>query len=311
MRATGGALGVRVRGRHVAGGIGRILWRIERGRRPRGRAGDAVHGGPSQKKSQAATHEFSRSVSRTVGMVLSTCCVEGERLRGADRRAVSRSQAGTVTLLACSGARRECKPMKPTVTHSFVDQPTTYGGHRFPPEVISYAVWLYFRFPLSLRMVEEMLAARGIEATYETASLVGEVRARFRSTDSSDSASARRQVAPRRGRRDNQRQEALAVVRRQSAWCAALDVLVQSRRDKTAAKRLMRKPGGQPVHAVPPYPEGASQTRGARPGLCSLGKGALRADDGLPGFVRFRAGPGPRSRSPSTQPPASEYMSPR
>ena len=33
-----------------------------------------------------------------------------------------------------------------------------YAGHRFPPEVISQAVWLYFRFPLSLRMVEEMLA---------------------------------------------------------------------------------------------------------------------------------------------------------
>ena len=37
-----------------------------------------------------------------------------------------------------------------------------YRRHRFAPEVISYAVWLYFRFPLSLRMVEEMLAARGI-----------------------------------------------------------------------------------------------------------------------------------------------------
>ena len=34
--------------------------------------------------------------------------------------------------------------------------------------MISYAVWLYFRFPLSLRMVEEMLAARGINVTYET-----------------------------------------------------------------------------------------------------------------------------------------------
>ncbi|MFK4532085.1 hypothetical protein ABIA00_000268 [Bradyrhizobium ottawaense] len=41
-----------------------------------------------------------------------------------------------------------------------------YRRHRFPPEVISYAVWLYFRFPLSLRMVEEMLAARGIGVTY-------------------------------------------------------------------------------------------------------------------------------------------------
>src|SRR6476619_3196933 len=43
-----------------------------------------------------------------------------------------------------------------------------YAGHRFPPEVISQAVWLYFRFPLSLRMVEEMLAARGIIVTHET-----------------------------------------------------------------------------------------------------------------------------------------------
>jgi putative transposase len=36
-----------------------------------------------------------------------------------------------------------------------------YARHRFPAEVVSYAVWLYFRFPLSLRMVEEMLTARG------------------------------------------------------------------------------------------------------------------------------------------------------
>ena len=43
-----------------------------------------------------------------------------------------------------------------------------YRRHRFPPEVISYGVWLYFRFPLSLRMVEEMLAARGICVTHET-----------------------------------------------------------------------------------------------------------------------------------------------
>src|SRR6202022_2657164 len=36
------------------------------------------------------------------------------------------------------------------------------------PDVISYAVWLYYRFPLSLRIVEELLAARGIDLTYET-----------------------------------------------------------------------------------------------------------------------------------------------
>src|SRR4051794_41409734 len=43
-----------------------------------------------------------------------------------------------------------------------------YAGYRFPPEVISQAAWLYFRFPLSLRMVEEMLAARGILVSHET-----------------------------------------------------------------------------------------------------------------------------------------------
>ena len=43
-----------------------------------------------------------------------------------------------------------------------------YSGYRFPPDVISYAVSLYYRFPLSLRMVEELLAARGIELTYAT-----------------------------------------------------------------------------------------------------------------------------------------------
>ena len=43
-----------------------------------------------------------------------------------------------------------------------------YAGYRFPAEVISHAVWLYFRFPLSLRMVEEMLAARGIIVSHES-----------------------------------------------------------------------------------------------------------------------------------------------
>jgi putative transposase len=43
-----------------------------------------------------------------------------------------------------------------------------YAGYRYPAELIGYAVWLYFRFPLSLRMVEEMLAARGISVTNET-----------------------------------------------------------------------------------------------------------------------------------------------
>jgi putative transposase len=43
-----------------------------------------------------------------------------------------------------------------------------YRRHRFPTEVIAHAVWLYFRFPLSLRMVEDLLAARGITVSHQT-----------------------------------------------------------------------------------------------------------------------------------------------
>jgi len=45
---------------------------------------------------------------------------------------------------------------------------TRYAGYRFPAEIIGHAVWLYFRFPLGLRMVEELLAARGIIVSHET-----------------------------------------------------------------------------------------------------------------------------------------------
>ena len=47
-------------------------------------------------------------------------------------------------------------------------KPVSYKRHRFPPEIITHAVWLYFRFPLSLRLVEEMLLERGILVSYET-----------------------------------------------------------------------------------------------------------------------------------------------
>jgi transposase-like protein len=47
-------------------------------------------------------------------------------------------------------------------------QKISYKRHRFPADVIRYAVWLYFRFTLSLRDVEELLAQRGIEVSYET-----------------------------------------------------------------------------------------------------------------------------------------------
>jgi putative transposase len=45
---------------------------------------------------------------------------------------------------------------------------STYHRHRFPTEIISHCVWLYFRFPLSFRDVEEMLAMRRVALSYET-----------------------------------------------------------------------------------------------------------------------------------------------
>jgi len=47
-------------------------------------------------------------------------------------------------------------------------QTISYKRHRFPPEVIRQVVWLYFKFTLSLRDVEEILAERGINVSYET-----------------------------------------------------------------------------------------------------------------------------------------------
>jgi transposase-like protein len=48
-------------------------------------------------------------------------------------------------------------------------QPVPYARRRFPPEIIRHVVWLYLRFTLSYCDVEELLAERGIEVSYETA----------------------------------------------------------------------------------------------------------------------------------------------
>jgi putative transposase len=49
-----------------------------------------------------------------------------------------------------------------------VSSPETYRRHRYPIEVVEHCVWLYFRFALSYRNVEEMMAKRGVQVTYET-----------------------------------------------------------------------------------------------------------------------------------------------
>jgi len=52
-----------------------------------------------------------------------------------------------------------------------IEEPfTRYHRHRFPAEIIAHAVWLYYRFPLSLRDVEDLLAERGIKVSFQTVS---------------------------------------------------------------------------------------------------------------------------------------------
>jgi putative transposase len=116
-----------------------------------------------------------------------------------------------------------------------------YAGYRFPPEVISHAVWLYFRFPLSLRMVEEMLAARGVIVSHESVRQWG---LKF----GQDFANRIRRRLPRAGDKWHLDEVAVKIAgQKHWVWRAVdqdgivLDILVQSRRDKRAAKRLLRK----------------------------------------------------------------------
>ena len=72
----------------------------------------------------------------------------------------------------------------------------SYRGYRFPPEIISHAVWLYHRFSLSFRDVEDLLAERGITVTYETIrAVVPDVRDRLRSTAAVPAGSTGRHLA--------------------------------------------------------------------------------------------------------------------
>src|SRR5918994_5702980 len=116
-----------------------------------------------------------------------------------------------------------------------------YAGYRFPAEVISQAVWLYFRFPLSLRMVEEMLAARGIEVSHET---VRQWALKF----GQGFANQIRRRLPTPEDKWHLDEVVISIAdRKHWLWRAVdqdrlvLDVLVQSRRDRKAAKHLLRK----------------------------------------------------------------------
>ena len=116
-----------------------------------------------------------------------------------------------------------------------------YAGDRYSAEIIGHAIWLYFRFTLSYRDVEELLAARGIIVTYES---IRQWCLKF----GRDFANELRRRAPRRGDKWHLDEVYLRLNgKRYYLWRAVdqdgyvLEVLVQPQRDKRAAKRFFRK----------------------------------------------------------------------
>jgi putative transposase len=117
-----------------------------------------------------------------------------------------------------------------------------FRRHRFASEIIAHAVWLYYRFPLSLRDVGDLLAERGIDVSFQT---VSEWAAKF---GSNFAHQLRRRS---RGHFSDKWQlnEMVVTIRGKKYWLwravdangYVLDALLQSRRTKAAALRLMRK----------------------------------------------------------------------
>ncbi|MEV5205585.1 IS6 family transposase [Streptomyces sp. NPDC053720] len=123
-------------------------------------------------------------------------------------------------------------------------------GHRYPGEVISHCVWLYFRFPLSFREVEELMLERGVIVSYET------VR-RWCLKFGQQYANGLRRRRPQPGDKWHLDEVFIKINGEQKyLWRAVdqdgnvLDILVQSRRDTAAARRFFRtlptKTGGVP-----------------------------------------------------------------
>ncbi|MDJ0363142.1 IS6 family transposase [Rhodococcus sp. H29-C3] len=117
----------------------------------------------------------------------------------------------------------------------------SYKCHRYPVEIINHCVWLYFRFPLSFREVEEMMLQRGVMVSYET------IR-RWCAKFGQAYANELRRRRPQSGDKWYLDEVFIRINGRQHyLWRAVdqdgnvLDVLVQSRRNGNAAKRLFRK----------------------------------------------------------------------
>jgi putative transposase len=117
-----------------------------------------------------------------------------------------------------------------------------YRGHRFPADVISQVVWLYFRFSVSYREVEEMMAWRGVQLTYET---VREWCCKFGPYFAEE---LRRRNKRRLGSKWHLDEVFLKIKGvRHYLWRAVdqngavIDILVQPKRDRFAAERFFRK----------------------------------------------------------------------
>ncbi|AVC52574.1 DDE domain protein (plasmid) [Rhizobium leguminosarum bv. viciae] len=130
----------------------------------------------------------------------------------------------------------------------------SYKNHRFPPQIMARAVWLYFRFPLSLRLVEEMLLERGIVVSYET------IRRWCRKFGAAYAKQLRRKKPSRKD--IWHLDEVVISIGGQKHWLwravdqdgYVLDEIVQTRRDTKAAKRLLvrllKKQGLSPKRIV-------------------------------------------------------------
>ncbi|MET8421013.1 IS6 family transposase [Streptomyces sp. NPDC005134] len=119
--------------------------------------------------------------------------------------------------------------------------PPSYRGHRYPVEIIAHCVWLYFRFPLSFREVEELMLERGVIMSYET------IRRWCLKFGQSYANSLRRQ-RPRPGDKWHLDEVFITINGEQKyLWRAVdqdgnvLDILVQNRRTKAAARRFFRR----------------------------------------------------------------------
>ncbi|MFF7888941.1 IS6 family transposase [Streptomyces sp. NPDC020794] len=117
----------------------------------------------------------------------------------------------------------------------------SYRGHRYPVEVISHCVWLYHRFPLSFREVEELMLQRGVIVSYET------VR-RWCAKFGQAYANGLRRRRPRPGDKWHLDEVFIKINGEERyLWRAVdqdgmvLDILVQNRRDKAAARRFFRR----------------------------------------------------------------------